>query len=77
MMAVEITAGIAYGSIALLVDGLHMGSHAFALPVNAFAYVNAHRGALSDRFSHGAGKTNTRGGYTGVILLALFAVLIA
>ena len=77
MMAVEVTAGIAYGSIALLADGLHMGSHAVALSVNAFAYVYARRQALSGRFSFGTGKVNTLGGYTGAILLALFALLMA
>ena len=30
-MVVEIAAGIAYGSVALLADGLHMASHASAL----------------------------------------------
>ena len=61
MMAVEVTAGIAYGSIALLADGLHMGSHAVALSVNAFAYVYARRQALSGSFSFGTGKVNTLG----------------
>ena len=31
MMVWEILAGIVYGSMALLADGLHMGSHAVAL----------------------------------------------
>ena len=63
MMAVEITAGIAYGSIALLAGGLHMGSHAVALSVNALAYVYARRQAFSERFSFGTGKVNTLGVY--------------
>ena len=76
MMAVEVTAGIAYGSIALLADGLHMGSHAPSLCQSMlFAYVYARRQALSGRFSFGTGKVNTLGGYTGAILLALFALL--
>ena len=32
-MIIEITAGIAYGSMALLADGLHMASHAAALAI--------------------------------------------
>ncbi len=32
-MAVEITAGVMTGSMALLADGLHMGSHALALGI--------------------------------------------
>ena len=37
-MVVEIAAGVVYGSMALLADGLHMASHAAALGMFAFAY---------------------------------------
>ena len=77
MMVVEIAAGIAFGSMALLADGLHMGSHAVALGINAFAYVYARRHAHSERYSFGTGKVNTLGGYTGAILLAVFAAMMA
>lgn len=77
MMVVEIVAGIAFGSMALLADGLHMGSHAVALGINAFAYVYARRHAHSSRYSFGTGKVNTLGGYTGAILLAVFAAMMA
>lgn len=77
MMVVEIVAGIAYGSMALLADGLHMGSHAVALGINAFAYVYARRHAHNERYSFGTGKVNTLGGYTGAILLAVFAAMMA
>lgn len=76
-MVVEIGAGIAFGSIALLADGLHMGSHATALGINAFAYVYARRNADSPRFAFGTGKVNALGGYTGAILLAGFALTMA
>lgn len=77
MMIVEIAAGLAFGSMALLADGLHMGSHAVALGINAFAYVYARRHAHNERYSFGTGKVNTLGGYTGAILLAVFAALMA
>lgn len=77
MMLVEITAGIAFGSMALLADGLHMGSHAIALSINAFAYVYARKHAHSSRYSFGTGKVNTLGGYTGAVLLAVFAAIMA
>lgn len=77
MMVVEITAGLTYGSMALLADGLHMGSHTVALGINAFAYVYARRHAHNARYSFGTGKVNTLGGYTGAILLAVFAALMA
>jgi cation diffusion facilitator family transporter len=77
MMAVEITAGIAFGSMALLADGLHMGSHGVALGIAVFAYVYARRHAHDPRFSFGTGKVNALGGFTGAVLLALFAVMMA
>lgn len=77
MMVVEIVAGIAFGSMALLADGLHMASHAAALGVTALAYIYARRHAHDERFSFGTGKVNALGGFTGAILLALFAVMMA
>lgn len=75
MMVVEIIGGIVYGSMALLADGLHMASHAIVLGINAFAYIYARKHAQNTRYSFGTGKVNTLGGYTGAILLALFAAL--
>lgn len=75
MMVVEISAGIAFGSMALLADGLHMGSHAAALGIAAFAYIYARRHARDARFSFGTGKVNALGGFTGAVLLAVFALM--
>lgn len=75
MMLVEIVAGILFGSMALLADGLHMASHAVALSITAFAYIYARRHADDRRFSFGTGKVNALGGYSGAILLAVFALL--
>jgi cation diffusion facilitator family transporter len=77
MMAVEIAAGMIYGSMALLADGLHMGSHATALGIAAFAYLYARRHAYDRRFSFGTGKINALGGFTGALLLAGFALMMA
>jgi len=38
IMVLEIAAGLAFGSMALLADGWHMGTHAFALGITAFAF---------------------------------------
>lgn len=73
-MVIEIVAGMVCGSMALLADGLHMASHAAALSVSAFAYVYARRHAHDPRFSFGTGKANALGGFSGAILLALFAL---
>ena len=77
MMVVEITAGILFGSMALLADGLHMASHTAALGINAFAYVYARRHAHDETYNFGTGKINALGGYSGAVLLALFAGLMA
>jgi len=76
-MVVEIVAGIVFGSMALLADGLHMASHAVALGLNAFAYVYARRHAQDRRFSFGTGKVNALGGFTGAVLLTVFALIMA
>ena len=75
MMGIEIAAGLAYGSMALLADGLHMASHAAALSISAFAYYFARKRAHDRSFSFGTGKVNFLGGYTGAILLLIFALL--
>ena len=75
MMCIEIVAGLAYGSIALLADGLHMASHTAALSISAYAYYFARKRAHDRSFSFGTGKVNSLGGYTGAILLLIFALI--
>jgi hypothetical protein len=59
-MVVEIAAGMAFGSMALLADGLHMASHATALGIAVFAYAHTRRFAADPRYSFGTGKVNSR-----------------
>lgn len=75
MMVVEILAGAVYGSMALLADGLHMASHAIALGIALFAYVMVRRLARDRRFTFGAGKINSLGGFAGAVLLGGFALI--
>ena len=75
MMCIEIVAGLAYGSMALLADGLHMASHAAALSITAYAYFFARKRAHDRSFSFGTGKVNSLGGFTGAILLLIFALM--
>lgn len=77
MMVVEIATGLAYGSMALLADGLHMGSHTAALGITTVAYIYTRRCAADSRFCFGTGKVNAFAGYTSAVLLALFALLMA
>lgn len=76
-MFVEIAAGIAFGSMALLADGLHMASHAAALGLSALAYAFARRHAHDRSFSFGTGKVNSLAGFASAIVLAIFAVMMA
>jgi cation diffusion facilitator family transporter len=72
-MVVEIAAGTAFGSMALLADGLHMASHATALGIAVFAYAYTRRFAADPRYSFGTGKVNALAGLTSAVFLALFA----
>lgn len=76
-MVAEILAGLAFGSMALLADGLHMASHASALGIAAFAYAYTRRHARDARFSFGTGKVNSLAAFASALLLALFALLMA
>jgi cation diffusion facilitator family transporter len=72
-MVFEIAAGVIYGSMALLADGWHMGTHLFALSVTAFAYYYASKHKYNPEFSFGTGKVGALGGFASSILLGLAA----
>jgi len=76
MMVVEITAGYAYGSMALIADGWHMSTHAAAMLIAALAYLYARRHASNPRFTFGTGKLGDLGGFASAVVLALIALLI-
>jgi len=75
MMVVEIAAGLIYGSMALLADGLHMASHATALGIAVFAYVVSRRLASDQRFAFGVGKINSLAGFASAVMLLGFALI--
>jgi cation diffusion facilitator family transporter len=76
-MIVEIGAGIAFGSMALLADGLHMGSHASALAISVFAYRYTRIHAKDARFNFGTGKVSSLAAFASATMLALFAFAMA
>jgi cation diffusion facilitator family transporter len=76
MMIAEIAAGTVFGSMALLADGWHMGTHAAALGVAAFAYAYARRHAADPRYSFGTGKVGALGGFASAVGLAVAALLV-
>lgn len=77
MMVAEIVAGSVFGSVALLADGWHMGTHAAALGISAFAYSYARRHANNPRFTFGTGKVGDLAAFTSAVILGLIALLIA
>ena len=77
MMVAEITAGIAYGSMALLADGWHMATHVAAFGISVFAYRYARAHATNPRYSFGTGKVGTLGGFASAVALAVVALVMA
>lgn len=73
MMAVEISTGLIYQSMALLADGLHMASHTTALGISVFAYVISRRLAADRRYAFGVGKINSLAGFASAVMLLGFA----
>lgn len=76
MMVAEIAAGLAFGSMALLADGIHMATHAGALALAAAAYAFARRNLHNPAFAFGTGKVGDLAAFASAIMLAVFAALI-
>ena len=76
-MVVEIVCGIAYGSMALLADGVHMATHVGALGLAAGAYWLARRHAGNARFTFGSGKFGDLAAFASAIVLGLTALAVA
>jgi cation diffusion facilitator family transporter len=76
-MIVEIGAGIAFGSMALLADGWHMGTHVAAFLITLFAYSYSRKNADNPDFSFGPGKINVLGGFASAVALAVVALVMA
>ena len=77
MMVIELITGYATGSLALTADGWHMGSHAAALGIAAFAYAFSRQHVDNVRFTFGTGKVGPLAGYTSALFLsgvALFMI---
>ena len=69
-MAAEIFFGYFTKSMALLADGWHMGTHAFALSITFFTYVLIRKFAVNEE------KTNALAGLISAILLGITGVFI-
>ncbi|MCL6609606.1 MAG: CDF family Co(II)/Ni(II) efflux transporter DmeF [Geminicoccaceae bacterium] len=76
-MVAEVVAGLLFGSMALLADGVHMATHAGALALAGFAYAFARRHADSPRFSFGTGKFGDLAAWSSALVLLVTALAIA
>jgi cation diffusion facilitator family transporter len=74
MMIVEIVGGTLFGSIALVADGWHMGTHVLALAIAGLAYLFARRHIGDPRFSLGTGKFGELAAFGSAIILAMIAL---
>ena len=74
-MVAEIIAGTVYGSMALLADGWHMGTHVAAFFITIYAYRYARKHENNPAFSFGTGKVTVLGGFSSAVALAVVALV--
>ena len=75
-MIVEIVFGLKTKSMALLADGIHMGSHTLAIGLSWVAYILVRRLSEKGKFSGNTGKILSLSGYSSGLLLLVFAIVI-
>ena len=75
-MVLEIFFGLFSNSMALLADGIHMGSHVLAVGLSWGAYVLVRRLEKKDKNDVDNGKVLSLSAYTSGILLLIFALFI-
>jgi cation diffusion facilitator family transporter len=72
-MVVEIVFGLSTRSMALLADGIHMGSHVFAIGMSWIAYILVRRTSKNVAFKGNSNKILSLSGYSSGLLLLIFA----
>lgn len=75
-MVVEIIFGLTTKSMALLADGIHMGSHVLAIGLSWIAYVIVRKVSKGKKFSGNSDKILSLSGYSSGLMLLIFAVVI-
>jgi len=75
MMVLEIIGGWWFGSMAVLADGWHMGSHALALGLAVGAYICARHFRDDQRFAFGTWKIEILASFTSALLMLGVALL--
>lgn len=75
-MVVEIIFGLTTKSMALLADGIHMGSHVLAIGLSWIAYIIVRRVSKSEKFNGNSDKILSLSGYSSGLMLLIFAIVI-
>lgn len=75
-MVVEIVFGLSTKSMALLADGIHMGSHVLAIGLSWIAYVIVRKVSANEKFMGNSGKILSLSGYSSGLMLLIFAIVI-
>ena len=75
-MVVEIIFGLTTKSMALLADGIHMGSHVLAIGLSWIAYVIVRKVSKSKKFTGNSDKILSLSGYSSGLMLLIFAIVI-
>jgi cation diffusion facilitator family transporter len=74
-MLLEIAAGTRFGSMALLADGWHMGTHVAAFMITLIAYRYSRIHTHDQTFAFSPAKVGVLGGYTSSVVLGLVALI--
>ena len=75
-MIIEIVCGVLFGSLALVADGIHMGTHVIAFFISAAAYSFARKHSDDEKFVFGTGKVGELAAFTSAILLIVISLVI-
>jgi cation diffusion facilitator family transporter len=75
-MVVEIIFGLTTRSMALLADGIHMGSHVLAIGLSWVAYIIVRRVSANGNYKGDTNKILSLSGYSSGLMLLIFAFVI-
>lgn len=75
-MVVEIVFGLSTHSMALLADGIHMGSHVLAIGLSWIAYIAVRKLANHQTYQGRSEKILSLSGYSSGLMLLIFAFVI-
>jgi cation diffusion facilitator family transporter len=75
-MVVEIIFGLTTHSMALLADGIHMGSHVLAIGLSWIAYIIIRKVSKNQYFKGKTDKILSLSGYSSGLMLVIFAFVI-